>query len=150
MQSSAQGWADTRGQISTPTALDPMWQPWDEAQCQLTQREHTRARPWGQVGTEQLCPKPGLTASGGGTEGSMYTSPVPCLQGWEMCIPREVPLPWQHQPHNTALSEVSGSVHSGLTEEAAQVPLLYSESQHSHQVAHRIFSFFFIEITIKN
>lgn len=31
-------------------------QPWDKAQPQLAHREHTRARPWGQVGTE-----PGLT-----------------------------------------------------------------------------------------
>lgn len=129
-------------------------QPW-EAQTQLTQRECRRARPWGQVGTEQLCPKPGLTASGRGAGGStpggcMHTSPVSCLQGWEMCIPRKVLFPWQHQPHSTALSEVSGSAHSGHTEEEAQAALPHSESQHSHQVAHKIFSFFFIEITIKN
>lgn len=147
--SSAQAWADTRGQISTP-----LRQPWDGAQPQLTQRERARARPWGHVGTEQLCPKPGLTARGRGAggstpEGSTCTSPAPCLQGWEMCIPREVPLPWQHQPHNTALSEVSGSAHSGLMGEAAQAALPHSESQHSHQAAHKIFSFFFIEITIK-
>lgn len=43
-----------------------LWQPWDEAQSQLTQREHRRARPWGQLGTEQLCPSPRLTASGRG------------------------------------------------------------------------------------
>lgn len=79
----------------------------------------------------------------------MYTSPVTCFQGWEMCIPREVLLLWQHQPHNTALCEVSGSAHSGHREEAAQAALPHSESQHSHQVAHKIFSFFFIEITIK-
>lgn len=127
-----------------------LWQPWDEAQSQLTQREYRRARPWGQVGTEQLCPKPRLTASGRGAGGSMYTSPVPCLQGWEMCIPREALLPWQHQPHDTALCEVSGSAHSGHMEEAAQAALPRSESQHSHQVAHKISSFFFIEITIKN
>lgn len=76
------------------------------------------------------------------TWGSTYTSPVPCLQ--EMCIPREVPLPWQHQPHDTALCEESGSAHSGHTEEAAQAALPHSESQHSHQVAHKIFSFFFL------
>lgn len=80
-----------------------LWQPWDEAQSQVTQREHRRARPWGQVSTEQLCPNPRLTASGRGAggstpEGCMYTSPVPCLQGWEMWVPREALLPRQHQP----------------------------------------------------
>lgn len=70
-------------------------QPWDKAQPQLAQREHTRAGPWGQVGTEQLCPKPGLTARGRGAGGStpggsMYTSnssPVlhPAFRGGE-CV----------------------------------------------------------------
>lgn len=56
-------------------------QPWDEAQSQLTQRECRRARPWRQMGTEQLCPKAGLTASQRGAGGSTYTSPEPCLRG---------------------------------------------------------------------
>lgn len=150
VQSSAQGWADTRGQISTPTAPAPAVAAMGWSPVPAHSEGAQESQAWGQVGTEQLCPKPGLTASGRGAGGSRYTSPVPCLQGWEMWIPREALLPWQHQPHDTALCEVSGSAHSGHTEQAAQAALPCSESQHSHQVAHKIFSFFFIEITIKN
>lgn len=70
-------------------------QLWDEALSQLAPRERTRAGPWGQVGTEQLYPKPGLTASGRGAGGSspgglIYTSnssPVlyPAFRGGE-CV----------------------------------------------------------------
>lgn len=144
MQSSAQGWADTRGQISTPTTPAPTVAAMDEAQSQLRGRaqEPGLGDRWAQSSSA-----PNLTHSQWKrcweihTWGSMYTSPVPCLQ--EMCIPREVPLPWQHQPHDTALCEESGSAHSGHTEEAAQAALPHSESQHSHQGPTKYFLSFF-------
>lgn len=59
------------------------WQPWDEAQSQLAQREHTRARPWAQSSSApNLGSQPVGEVLGGSTPGgSMYTSnssPVLC------------------------------------------------------------------------